>query len=133
MADGFNFDFSEVVSNLDFLEKNVNRGINKALRKSAEPLKERIEQNTKRSENGVHKYNEGHAADNVVMTNVKGGQTDEKYVEVGYNKKVAWRMYFVNFGTTYQKPQYIVEGSIKTEKSKVLEIQRQEVKGLMGL
>ncbi|MBP1044847.1 HK97 gp10 family phage protein [Enterococcus sp. BWM-S5] len=133
MAEGFDFNIDEVMRNLDLTEQRVNKGLNNVLKESAEPLKSEMQQNTNVSNGSSHRYGEGHARDNVEITAIKGGATDEKYVEVGFNKKVAWRMYFVEFGTVYQRPQNIVQRSITAKKSEVLRKQQEGMKGLLNL
>lgn len=132
MAGGFDFDIDEVMRNLDLTQQKLNRGVNKVLKESAEPIREEIEINTPISSGKTQRYGEGHAIENVEITNVKGGMSDEKYVETGYNKKVSWRMYFVEFGTIYQKPQNIVQRSITAKRSEVLRIQREGLKKVLG-
>ena len=132
MADGISFNIDELVRNLDLTQTKMSRGVNKVLKESAEPLKDEIETNTNKSDGSSHRYGEGHAKDRVVITNVKGGMSDEKYVETGYDKSVSWRMYFVNFGTIYQKPQNIIQRSITVKKSEVFRLQQEGLKRALG-
>ena len=132
MADGISFNVDEIMRNLDLTQNKLNTGINKVLKESAEPLKDQIESTTNRSDGSTHRYGEGHAADKVIISSVKGGRSDEKSVDVGYEKAVAWRMYFVEFGTVKQKPQGIIRNSVSVKKGDVLKIQQAGLRGLLG-
>lgn len=131
MADGMSLDIQQMMTALDLTDKKMNTGVNKALKLSAEPLKDSITRGTPVSTNARHKYGEGHAKDDVVITNVKGGATDEKHVDVGY-KNTNWRMKFVEFGTVYQAPQPNVQKSIRSTKNEVLKIQVSELRKVLG-
>ncbi|MBP1040368.1 HK97 gp10 family phage protein [Vagococcus sp. BWB3-3] len=136
MADGIEFNIDELMKNLDLTEQKMNRGVNKVLKESAKPLKQEIESRTNRSD-AVHKFNDGHAADDVVITNVKGGMSDEKHLQVGY-QKTAWRMFFVEFGTFSMgnskgiAPQHIVQRSIVVKKADVRRIQVEGLRRVLG-
>lgn len=132
MADGIDFNIDEIMKNLDLTENKLNHGINQILKESAEPLKDEIELKTNRSDGKTHRYGEGHAADNVEISNVRGGRSDEKFVEVGYKKSVAWRMYFVEFGTVKQKPQGIIRKSITAKRNDVLKVQQIRLREVLG-
>lgn len=129
----FEFDgFDELISQLDNLDDRVNRGINKVLQESAEPLKENIESNTARHHYSNDKYGHGHAQDDVVIGRIRseGGSRDNNYVQVGY-ERTAWRMWFVEFGTVYQKPQHGVSKSIPQSADAVRKKQIQGLKELI--
>lgn len=118
----------EMISKLDNMDNRVNRGINRVLRKSAEPLKDKIEDNVNRSDkDGTH------AKDDVIVGSVRNassGTRDTKYVEVGYTSATGWRMRFVEFGTIYQKPQNNISRAIPDAESEVNKVQ---VEGLREL
>lgn len=117
---GFELDgLQNMMSKLDNLDRKVNRGVNKILRESAEPLKKGIESNVNRS-NKDHQ----HAVDDVVITNARnyGSSRDNNFVQVGY-ASVGYRMWFVEFGTIYQKPQHNIMHAITETKDEVRAIQ----------
>lgn len=127
MASGFELKgLDEMISKLDNLDDRVNRGINTVLKDSAEYLKDGIESNVNRS--GVDHL---HARDDVVIGNIRsfGGSRDNNYVQVGY-QTTAWRMWFVEFGTIYQRPQHNVTQAISTTAD---DVRNEQIRGLTNL
>ena len=117
-----------ILSKLDNLDDRVNRGINKVLKESAEPLKNGIEMNVNISAKQHH-----HAIEDVIISRVRsdGGNRDTNYVQVGY-ASVSWRMFFVEFGTIYQKPQHNVMNAITETKDEVRAIQVKSLSQLIN-
>lgn len=127
MASGFELKgLDEMISKLDNLDDRVNRGINTVLKDSAEYLKDGIESNVKRSD-----IDHLHARDDVVIGNIRsfGGSRDNNYVQVGY-QTTAWRMWFVEFGTKYQRPQHNVTQAISTTAD---DVRSEQIRGLTNL
>lgn len=116
---------------------SVNRQKNKVLKESAEPLEKEIVRTTPVSEVVQHKYGETHAKDDVAISNIRQGtrgSRDDPYVLVGYQSggmHTAWRMYFVELGTVYQRPQYIVTNAIEKMGDKVISVQAEGLKELI--
>ena len=127
MASGVEIEgLQNLIAKLDNLDNRVNRGINVVLKDSAAYLKEGIEINVNKS-----KFNGIHAREDVIVTGVKsfGGSRDNSFVQVGY-QRVAWRMWFVEFGTMYQKPQHNVTHAIDETGEKV---KAEQIRGLRNL
>ncbi len=129
----FDIDMDQVLSQLDVLDDSVNRSTNRILRESAEPLKETIEQNVNRSDGSTHRRGEGHAQDDVVIGRVsmEARDRDYKFVQVGYDR-TNWRMWFVEFGTVYQRPQSNIQRSIPQAQGAVLNIQVEKLRELIA-
>lgn len=132
---GTNFDFEvdEILSNLDLLNDSMNRSVNRILRESAEPLKETIEGNVNRSDGSTHRRGEKHAQDDVVIGRMRMEDRDRdyKFVEVGY-ETTAWRMWFVEFGTIYQRPQGNIQRSIGEAHGDVRRVQVEKLRELIA-
>lgn len=126
-------DSSEVFKALRELKTSVKRVENPALRKAASFTKTKLEQNTprwdgKKSNGKRGSYMQEHAKNHVVTSSVKNG-----LIEVGYDKDVAWRVHFIEFGTIKQKPQGIVQKTQKQIENQVTEIIANELKRRLGL
>lgn len=121
-GNSFELNIDLLISSLDVVDDSVNRGVNKVIRASAEPLKENIESNVNRSNLNHH-----HAMDDVIIGRAGGGR-EEKFVDVGY-EYTAWRMWFVEFGTYSKgspkgiKPQHNVQRAIGSSADQVRAIQ----------
>lgn len=127
----------EMLAQIDTMDDRMNRGKNKVLKESADPLRVEIRNTTPVSEVVVHKNGETHAKDDVEIGGIKQGERgsrDHPYVDVGYTKGAggtAWRMYFVELGTIYQRPQYIVTNAIDNASDKVLSYQADGLRELI--
>lgn len=127
----------EMITEIDSMIDAMNRKKNNVLKESAEPLQKEIERTTPVSEVVKHKNGETHAKDNVLIGNIRQGERgsrDNPYVLVGYGSGLggtAWRMYFVELGTIYQKPQYIVTNAIENMGDKVLSVQAEGLRELI--
>ena len=126
-------DSSEVIKAFKVLKANVKRVENPALRKAGEYAQDKLQANTpyytgKKSSGKRGSYMKEHAKDHVVTSNVKEG-----LIEVGYDKEVAWRMHFIEFGTIKQQPQGFVQKTQKQIESQVTDIIANELKRRLGL
>lgn len=65
-----------------------------------------------------------HLENYVAISNVK----DDGTVEIGYTKKVYWRVAFVEFGTINQPPQHFMEDTFKETNQKTIEKVVEELK-----
>jgi|GEM_PF-5494417 len=119
----------EMINNLDMTVEKMNRGVARALKESAEPVKKAIKKNTNRSDGQTHKWENIHAQDDVWISGVVGRE-DDKHVKVLY-KNVGWRMYFVEFGTSKQKPQHIIQTSVKQTESQVRQKQTEVLREVL--
>lgn len=126
-------DTSEVFKAFRQLETNVKRVENPALRKAASYAQDKLKQNTpywsgKKSNGKRGAYMQEHAKDHVIAGSVKNGTID-----VGYDKEVAWRMHFIEFGTIKQKPKGFVQKTQKQIENEVTNIIANELKRRLGL
>lgn len=120
----------EMFSALDTTVQRVNRGVNKILKESAEPIKRRIEETVPVSNPKKHE-DEGHAVNDVRITSVKSSQNGYvKTVEVGF-RVTEWRMWFLEFGTVHIQPRHYVERAMLQSRQKVLTIQKARLKALL--
>lgn len=119
----------ELFTALDTTIQRVNRGVNKVLKESATPIKERLEETVPVLPSPKHPL-EGHARDDIRVTNVKttnGGL--DKHVDVGFNK-TEWRMWFLEFGTINIAPRFYVQKAMTFSRGEVFKRQKE---GLMKL
>jgi len=109
-------------------ESAVTRVESKALRVAGELMANAMRERAARS-NLSRKY---HLQDNIVVSNVRR-KDGIKYVQIGPNKKVAWRAHFVEFGTSKQHAEPYIEPGFLASKDDSLRILAEEVrKGLRG-
>lgn len=120
----------EMFTALDTTVQRVNRGVNELLKKSAEPVREEMKKTIPISSEMKHP-DEGHAVDDIRITNVKSSQGGfDKKVDVGF-KVTEWRMWFLEFGTIYIAPRHYVEKAGLAARKKVLAIQIKELRALL--
>ncbi len=133
---GIDFDIQGIDKLLTELERKdeiLNSGMNKVLKESAEPLKERIESNVNLGP-GKH---DGHAKHDVVIGSIKHDGF-EKQVPVGFTKDSYWYMWFLEKGTYTKgnpkgiKPQHNVERAMISSKYLVAKKQYYGLKRLLG-
>lgn len=105
-------DTSEVANGLKKIQKSIRKAEKEALTEAANHVANKLEQNTPKSKDGTD-----HAKDHVVQSTVKDGMA-----EVGFDKEVAWRMHFVEFGTIKQRPQGFVQKTQTQVEQEVVEI-----------
>lgn len=65
-----------------------------------------------------------HMRDHIVFSRPT---TNNPVSEVGFDKKVAWRAHFVEFGTIKQRPQPFIETTMKDIENKVANIIQSEM------
>lgn len=123
----------ELLAELERKEDNLNRGVNKVLKKSAVPLKEQIEFNVNL---GPLKH-DVHAKYDVIIGGVKNDGF-EKQVPVGFSEDSYWYMWFLEKGTYSKgdpkgiKPQHNVERAMVITKRLIAEIQKEGLEKLIG-
>lgn len=107
-------------------ENAVKRIENKALRAAGEPMAKAMSDRAARSDLS-RKY---HLQDNIVVSGVRR-KDGIKYVQVGPNKKVAYRAHFPEFGTSNQPAEPYIEPGYHDAKDDSLQILADELrKGL---
>lgn len=109
-------------------EAAVRRVENKALREAGKPMAEAMRERAARSKFS-RKY---HLQDNIVVSGVRS-KDGIRYVQVGPNKKVAWRAHFPEFGTSRHPAEPYIEPGFNASKNDSLRILADEIrKGLRG-
>lgn len=109
-------------------EKAVARVESRALRLAGEPMVNAMKERAARSKFS-HKY---HLQDNIVVSGVRR-KDGIKYVQIGPNKKVAFRAHFIEYGTSRHAAEPYIEPGFLTSKDDSLRILADEVrKGLKG-
>lgn len=101
---------------LNKLKGKVSKVEKEAVKEAEKLIADRLEANTPvwdgKKYNGKRgDYMQKHAKDHVVYSAVKDGNG-----EVGYDDDVAWRMHFVEFGTSRQLPQgFVLKTQVEIE------------------
>lgn len=105
-----------------------NRLQNKALRASGQVLSEEMSERVKRS-NRDH----AHTEDHIVLGRVKKDDFGGKHIEVGPDKEVAWRSYFLVYGTSKMRPHDYMTPSYQSKTDEIYEAQAAVMKKGLGL
>ncbi|WOZ56197.1 type I neck protein [Brochothrix phage BtpYZU02] len=105
--------------NLRKMAQGLTAPTNKALTAGAKVFAETLEKNTpvydsKKYQGKRGKYMFKHAKDNVVFGSPKNGE-----ITVGFEKDVAWRVHFLEFGTIRQSPKPFIQ---KTQQEMATEV-----------
>lgn len=101
-------DYSEVFNQIKALKKNLEKAVADSINEGAAFAAKEVEKRTPVDDS--RKGDRIHAKDHVIYSKAtKNNPT----AEVGFDKEVAWRMHFVEFGTIKQKPQPFVQRTIE--------------------
>lgn len=112
-------DFSSAYKALGKTEKELEKSMLKSVEVAGEYASEQLKTKTP-----VDYDTKTHLKYHVVYSK----PTAKKSVsEVGFDKKVAWRAHFVEFGTIKQDPQPFIETTMKDIESKVADIIQNEM------
>lgn len=95
---------------------------NLAVGKAAELIADELAERTPKSKNGHQ-----HARNNVVYSQPKNGESF-----IGYDKEVAWRMHFLEFGTIKQVPKAIVQRTMREMEETVMELMAEVIREELG-
>lgn len=118
-------DFSELYKQVGKTQKQLEKNQKDAITYAGEYAARYLKVKTPRDKDGG---NREHMRNHVVFS--KPTQA-KPYSEVGFDKEVAWRVHFVEFGTIKQKPQGFIERTIKDiEKDVANIIQKYMMRGL---
>lgn len=105
-------DSSDVTKGLKKVQQSIRKAEKEALKEAANHVANELEKNTPKSKEGTD-----HAKNHVVKSGVKDGMA-----EVGFDKDVAWRIHFIEFGTIKQRPQGFVQKTQTQVEQEVVEI-----------
>ncbi|EOJ20328.1 HK97-gp10 family putative phage morphogenesis protein [Enterococcus faecalis] len=114
---------SDLAQGLQALGAKREKIENLAVGKAVELVAEELEERTPKSKNSHE-----HAQNNVVYTQPKNGESS-----VGYDKKVAWRMRFLEFGTIKQAPKAIVQRTMREMEEAVIDLMAEVIREELGL
>ena len=120
-------DFSDAYKKIAKTKKSAEsvavRGINIASEYAEKELKRNTpEYNTPTSDRI-------HAKDH---TAIKKATKSNMNAEIGFDKEVAWRMHFVEFGTIRQRPQPFIQKTIKEVEDEVADIIQKYLREALG-
>ncbi|MED1742205.1 HK97 gp10 family phage protein [Bacillus swezeyi] len=86
--------------------EDVEKAEDVALKAGGEVIAEYQRQNVNRSDK-----DQPHIADNITVSRAKESKGAEKFVSIGPNKKVAFRVAFLEYGTSKMPPHPFIEKS----------------------
>ena len=112
-------DFSSAYKAIGKTEKELEKAMIKSVEVAGEYASKQLKTRTP-----IDYDTKTHMKDHVVYSK----PTAKKPVsEVGFDKKVAWRAHFVEFGTIKQDPQAFIQKTLKDIESKVADIIQSEM------
>lgn len=119
-------DFSQVFKEINKLGKNLEKAVVDAVNEGAEFAAAELAKDTPVDQS---KYqDEVKAKDHVTYSKATRANLN---AEVGYDKEVAWRMHFVEYGTIKQKPQGFVARTMKDIEAKLQKIIMDKLRGVI--
>lgn len=113
-------DFSQAYKAIGKTKKQFEKAEVEALTKAGEFAAKELEKNTP-----VDYDTKTHMKDHVVYSKPT---KSKPVVEVGFDKEVAWRAHFVEFGTIKQPPQSFMQQTIKDIENQVATIIQNEMR-----
>lgn len=112
-------DFSSAYKAIGKTEKELEKAMVKSVEAAGEYASKQLKTKTP-----IDYDTKTHMKDHVVYSK----PTAKKPVsEVGFDKKVAWRAHFVEFGTIKQDPQAFIQNTLQDIESKVADIIQSEM------
>ena len=105
-------DSSEVTNGIKKVQQSIRKAEKEAITEATKLVANQLEKNTPKSKEGTD-----HAKNHVVKSGVKDGMA-----EVGFDKDIAWRIHFIEFGTIKQRPQGFVQKTQTQVEQEVVEI-----------
>jgi HK97 gp10 family phage protein len=112
-------DFSSVYKALGKTEKELEKAAVKAVEVAGEYASKQLKTKTP-----VDYDTKTHMKDHVVYSKPS---VNKPVSEVGFDKQVAWRAHFVEFGTIKQPPQAFIQKTMRDIESKVADIIQSEM------
>lgn len=119
-------DFSSIFKEINRLEKNLEKAVVDAVNEGAEFAASELAKDT--PADTTKKGDRVHAKDHVTYSKATKSNLN---AEVGYDKEVAWRMHFVEYGTIKQKPQGFVKRTMKDIEKRLQEIIVNKLRGVI--
>ena len=112
-------DFSSVYKALGKTEKELEKSMLKSVEVAGEYASKQLKTKTP-----IDYDTKTHMKDHIVYSKPT---VNKPASEVGFDKQVAWRAHFVEFGTIKQDPQPFIETTMKDIESKVADIIQSEM------
>lgn len=112
-------DFSSVYKALGKTEKELEKSMLKSVEVAGEYASKQLKTKTP-----IDYDTKTHMRDHVVYSKPT---VNKPFSEVGFDKQVAWRAHFVEFGTIKQDPQPFIETTMKDIEKKVADIIQSEM------
>lgn len=125
MASENSVEIQGVEANLKRLAGQDKRARNKALKKGAEHIRKKLEQNTPESVKEAGK----HLKEYTTITNVNA----DGEILIGFDKDVSYRAHFVELGTIYQPAQHFIQRTQQQTKEDFFNIVAEELRKELGL
>lgn len=113
-------DFSQAYKAIGKTKKQFEKAEVEALTKAGEFAAKELKNNTP-----VYDDTKTHMRDHIVYSKPTKSKS---VVEVGFDKEVAWRAYFVEYGTIKQPPQAFMQQTIKDIEKQVATIIQNEMR-----
>lgn len=117
-------DTSGIEQNLKRLAADNKKARNRALKKGAEYVRQKLEENTPKSV-----YAGEHMKDFTTFT----GVNSDGELRIGFDKQVSFRAHFVELGTIYQLPQAFIQRTQTETKEEFFRIVAEELRKELGL
>ena len=112
-------DFSSVYKALGKTEKELEKSMLKSVEVAGEYASKQLKTKTP-----IDYDTKTHMKDHIVYSKPT---VNKPVSEVGFDKQVAWRAHFVEFGTIKQPPQAFIQKTLKDIESKVADIIQSEM------
>lgn len=110
-------DFSQAYKKIGNVKKSAETVASKGVNIAAEYAEKELIKKTPRYDTSTS--DNIHAKDH---TAIKKATKNDLTAQVGFDKEVAWRVHFVEFGTIRQKPQPFIQRTIRDVEDEVADI-----------
>lgn len=118
-------DFSKAYEQFGKTKKQLEKNQTDAIKYAGEYAARYLKVKTPRDKDGG---NRAHMKDHIVFSKPT---KNKPYSEIGFDKEVAWRAHFVEFGTIKQRPQGFIQTTVKEIEDKIANIiQKYMMRGL---
>lgn len=133
MADTVNFewDFSEIINEIEEMGKDVEKVESKATLKAAQKVKGAVEKNIGKS--NVDKEGYTHMMDDVKVSGLKEDEDGDKVREVYGGNKTGYKWKFLEFGTSKMKGNQFMTKSLEETAGEVEKIINDELQKQLNL
>lgn len=127
----FEWDFSEIINEIEEMGKDVEKVESKATLKAAQKVKGAVEKNIGKS--NVDKEGYTHMMDDVKVSGLKEDEDGEKIREVYGGSKTGYKWKFLEFGTSKMKGNQFMTKSLEETAGEVEKIINDELQKQLNL